>query len=138
MRIGVIREYMDRSLFNEADTESIDATERAIADLQRLGATIVDPGPGGALLQTYIDKYAPSVLNKLFIDRFPEAFPIDESGKPAADHIASLVDMFLRIRRAHRSGVTLRSLGRGAVRRRVAIHDRAVSARSAATPTSRR
>jgi amidase len=95
MRIGVIREYMDRKLFNQADTESIDVTERAIADLRRLGATIVDPGPGGALLQPFIDRYAPSVLNKLFIARFPDAFPVDASGKPAADHITSLVDMFL-------------------------------------------
>jgi Asp-tRNA(Asn)/Glu-tRNA(Gln) amidotransferase A subunit family amidase len=45
IRIGVIREYMDRTLFNDADTESIDATERAIVDLKKLGATIVDPGP---------------------------------------------------------------------------------------------
>jgi amidase len=95
MRIGVIREYMDRKLFNQADTESIDITERAIADLHRLGATIIDPGPGGALLQKFIDKYAPPVLNKLFISRFPKDFPVDASGKPSADHIASLVDMFL-------------------------------------------
>ena len=95
IRIGVIREYMDRKLFNEADTETIDITERAIADLQRLGASIVDPGPGGALLQTFIDKYAPSVLNKLFISRFPEVFPVDEHGQPSTDHIPTLVDMFL-------------------------------------------
>ena len=109
IRIGVIREYMDRKLFNQADTESIDATERAIADLQRLGAAIVDPGPGGALLQKHIDKYAPSVLNKLFINRFPDAFPV-EAGKPSADHIASLVDMFLNPSLTP-GGVTLRSLG---------------------------
>ena len=93
VRIGVVREYMDRSLFNEADEESIVAAERAIADLQKLGATIVDPGPKGALLQKYIDKYAPSVLNSLFIDRFPNAFPVDANGKPTSDHIAKLVDM---------------------------------------------
>jgi amidase len=110
MRIGVIREYMDRKAFNEADTESIDATERAIGDLRALGATIVDPGPGGALLQKYIDRYAPSVLNKLFINRFPEAFPVDTSGKPTADHIASLVDMFLDPSRVP-GGLTLRNLG---------------------------
>jgi amidase len=111
IRIGVIREYMDRTLFNQADTESIDATERAIADLRRLGAVIVDPGSGGALLQKHIDKYAPSVLNKLFINRFPEAFPV-EAGKPTADHIASLVDMFLNPSLTP-GGVTLRSLGAG-------------------------
>ena len=110
MRIGVIREYMDRTLFNEADTESIDATERAIADLQKLGATIVDPGPTGALLQKYFDKYGPSVLNALFIDRFPDAFPVDASGKPTADHIATLVDMYLDPSLAP-DGVNLRSLG---------------------------
>ena len=112
VRIGVLREYMDRSLFNEADEESIAATERAIADLQKLGATVVDPGPHGALLQKHIDKYAPSVLGKLFIDRYPEAFPVDASGKPTADHIAALVEMFLDPSRTPK-GMTLRSIGQG-------------------------
>jgi Asp-tRNA(Asn)/Glu-tRNA(Gln) amidotransferase A subunit family amidase len=112
VRIGVVREYMDRSLFNEADEESIVAAERAIADLQKLGATIVDPGPKGALLQKYIDKYAPSVLNSLFIDRFPNAFPVDANGKPTSDHIAKLVDMYYDPSLTP-SGVTLRSLGQG-------------------------
>ena len=112
VRIGVIREYMDRSLFNEADTESIDATERAIADLQKLGATIVDPGPQGALLQKYIDKYAPSVLNKLFIDRFPNTFPVDSKEQPASDHIATLVDMYLNPSLTP-PGMNLRNIGQG-------------------------
>jgi amidase len=110
IRIGVIREYMNRDLFNEADAESIDATERAIADLKKLGATIVDPGPGGALLQKYIDKYAPAALNKLFIARFPEAFPVDGSGTPSADHIARLVDMSLDPSLTP-SGLNIRSFG---------------------------
>jgi Asp-tRNA(Asn)/Glu-tRNA(Gln) amidotransferase A subunit family amidase len=112
VRIGVIREYMDRKLFSQADTESIDATERAMADLQKLGATIVDPGPGGALLQKYIDKYAPSVLNKLFIDRFPTAFPVDGSGKPTTDHVAALVDMYLNPSLVP-TGLNIRSFGQG-------------------------
>jgi Asp-tRNA(Asn)/Glu-tRNA(Gln) amidotransferase A subunit family amidase len=112
MRIGVLREYMDRTLFNEADIESIEATERAIADLQKLGATIVDPGPTGALLQKHFDKYAPSVLNKLFISRFPEAFPVDSSGKPTADHIPALVDMYLNPTLTP-DGVNLRTVGQG-------------------------
>jgi amidase len=110
MRIGIIREYMDRKLFNKADEESIAATEKAIADLQKLGATIVDPGEGGALLQKYIDKYAPSVMNKLFINRFPASFPVDDAGKPTRDHIASLVDMFIDPSLVP-GGLTLRSLG---------------------------
>jgi amidase len=111
-RIGVIREYMDRKAFNQADEESIQAAERALVDLQKLGATIVDPGEGGALLQPYIDKYAPSALNKLFVSRFPEAFPEDEHGKPSSDHIASLVDMFENPALAPH-GLSLRSMGSG-------------------------
>jgi amidase len=112
VRIGVLREYMDRSLFNQADEESIAAAERAMADLQKLGATIVDPGPNGALLQKYIDKYAPSVLNTLFIERFPNAFPVGADGKPSADHIAALVDMYYDPSLTP-DGMTLRSIGQG-------------------------
>jgi Asp-tRNA(Asn)/Glu-tRNA(Gln) amidotransferase A subunit family amidase len=110
MRIGVIREYMDRKLFNKADEESIAAAEKAIVDLQKLGATIVDPGEGGALLQKYIDKYAPPVMNKLFVNRFPAAFPVDDTGRPTTDHIKSLVDMFENPSLTP-GGLTLRSLG---------------------------
>jgi len=46
LRIGVIREYMARKLFSKADEESIDIVDRAIEDLRKLGATIVDPRPG--------------------------------------------------------------------------------------------
>src|SRR5947208_12736154 len=49
IRIGVIREHMNKKLFNEADVESIDIADRAIDDLRRLGATIIDPGPEGVL-----------------------------------------------------------------------------------------
>ena len=112
MRIGVIREYMDRKLFNQADEESIAAAEKAVADFQKLGATIVDPGEGGALLQRYIDKYAPSVMNKLFINRFPAAFPFDDAGKATSDHILTLVDMFMNPSLVP-GGLTLRNLGGG-------------------------
>ena len=54
VRIGVIREYMSKKLFSKADEESIDIVERAIGDLRKLGATIVDPGPEGALFQSCI------------------------------------------------------------------------------------
>src|SRR5215467_1524053 len=94
MRIGVIREHMDKKAFNEADAESIDLTERAIGDLRRLGATIVDPGPGGALFQSCIDKYAPLYRNRVFTDQHPNLFPADASGKPSTDRISRLVDMF--------------------------------------------
>jgi Asp-tRNA(Asn)/Glu-tRNA(Gln) amidotransferase A subunit family amidase len=110
VRIGVIREYMNKDLFNQADVESIDIAERAIQDLKALGATIVDPGPGGALLQSFIDKYAPSALNKLFISQFPSMFPFDSNGKPSTDHVETLVNMFLNPSTTP-AGLTLRGFG---------------------------
>ena len=94
LRIGVIREHMDKKLFNEADVETIDLAERAISDLRRLGATIVDPGAGGALFQSCIDKYVPLYRNRVFIEQYPNLFPVDSNGKPASDRIPLLVDMF--------------------------------------------
>src|SRR5947209_95061 len=82
MRIGVIREHMDKNAFNEADAAGVDLIERAISDLRRLGATIVDPGPGGALFQSCVDKYAPIYRNRMFIEQFPNVFPVDSSGTP--------------------------------------------------------
>src|SRR5437660_9639540 len=102
MRIGVIREHMDKKLFNEADLESIDLAERAIGDLRRLGATIVDPGPGGALFQSCINKYAPIYRNKVFIEQFPNSF--------SDDKISRLVDMFFDPSLVP-AGPTIRSLG---------------------------
>jgi amidase len=94
MRIGVIREHMDKKLFTESHVETIEIVERGINDLRGLGATIVDPGPGGALLQSCIDKYAPLYRNRAFIEQFASLFPLDANGKPLTDRIAQLVDMF--------------------------------------------
>ena len=110
IRIGVIREHMDKKLFNEADVESIDVAERAVDDLRRLGATIVDPGPGGALFQSCIDRYAPLYRNRMFIEQFPNLFPVDSSGKPASDYISLLVDMFFDSSLVP-AGPTIRSMG---------------------------
>jgi Asp-tRNA(Asn)/Glu-tRNA(Gln) amidotransferase A subunit family amidase len=94
IRIGVIREHMDKKLFNEADVETIDIAEQAIGDLQRLGAAIVDPGAAGALFQSCIDKYVPLYRNREFIEQYPNLFPVDSNGKAASDRISLLVDMF--------------------------------------------
>ena len=47
LRIGVVREYLNRTLLAKADEESVDLVERAIGVLKKLGATVVDPGPEG-------------------------------------------------------------------------------------------
>jgi amidase len=93
-RIGVIREYMDKDLFTVADAETIDIVDRAIRDVRRLGATIVDPGPHGTLFQGCVDKYAPRWQNQQFMPQFPALFPVDATGAPASDNVATLLDMF--------------------------------------------
>jgi amidase len=110
MRIGVIREHMDKSVLNEADGPAIDLTERAILDLRRIGATIVDPGPGGALFQTCIDRYFPLYRNRVFTERYPDRFPVDANGKASADHIAPLVDMYFDPKLVP-PGTTIRNIG---------------------------
>jgi amidase len=109
MRIGVIREHMDKKALNEADFEAIDLTDRAIDDLRRLGATIVDPGAGGALFQGCMDKYAPLYRNRVFTEQYPNLFPADTNGKPSTDRIATLVDMFFDPSRVP-PGVTIRNI----------------------------
>ena len=92
-RIGVVREYMDKSLFTVADEESIDIVDAGIDRLRDLGATIVDPGPHGALFQSCVDRIVPKWQNQQFINQFPSVFPKDAGGAPADDHIATLLDM---------------------------------------------
>src|SRR5205823_10083291 len=87
VRIGVIREYMSKKLFSKADEQSIDIVEHAIDDLRKLGATIVDPGPEGALFQTCISRYAPELLNSAFTSQYRALFPAN------ADQTATLLEM---------------------------------------------
>lgn len=93
VRIGVIREYMSKELFAKADEESIDIVERAIADLRKLGATIVDPGPEGALFQGCISRYAPELLNSAFTRQYRQLFPVNAGGQPTSDQTATLLDL---------------------------------------------
>jgi len=94
VRIGVVREYMNKKLFTVTDEESIDIIDRALVDLKNLGATLVDPGEGGELFQSCLMKYTPAVHNSAFTKQFPDLFPVDAAGKPTADHIPKLVDMY--------------------------------------------
>ena len=112
LRIGVIREYMNKKLFAKADEQSIDLVERALADLRKLGATIVDPGPEGALFQTCLPRYAPELLNGSFARQFPELFPADRAGGPTTDQIATLLDLNADPSRVPER-LSLRTLGGG-------------------------
>jgi Asp-tRNA(Asn)/Glu-tRNA(Gln) amidotransferase A subunit family amidase len=104
VRIGVVREYMDTRRFTEADAETIDIIDRAIAELRRLGATIIDPGPEGALFQECIDRYVPIWRNALFVRQFPEQFA------ESADQVSTLLDMFFDPSRVP-AGPTIRDFG---------------------------
>lgn len=93
IRIGVVREYMNKTLFTKADEQTIDIVSRGVEELRALGATIVDPGAEGDLFSACLRRYAPQDTNALFTRRFPKLFPVDEQGKPTADHTATLLDM---------------------------------------------
>jgi amidase len=109
LRIGVIREYMNKALFSKADEQSIALAERAIDQLRTLGATIVDPGPEGGLFQGCLVKYGPELLNSSFAAQFRQLFPIDTNGRPAGDQLGTLLDM--KVNPAHvPAGFSLRSL----------------------------
>jgi amidase len=110
IRIGVVREYMNKKLFTKADEQTIDIVSRGVEDLRKLGATIVDPGPEGELFTSCLRKYVPQTDNKLFTRKYPELFPVDEHGRPTGDHTAKLLDMKMNPALVP-PDVTLRSFG---------------------------
>jgi Asp-tRNA(Asn)/Glu-tRNA(Gln) amidotransferase A subunit family amidase len=91
LRIGVLREYMRKSLFTPADAQTIDLVSRAAEDLRGLGATLVDPGAEGELFTPCLRRHAPQALNKLFTRKYPELFPVDAQGNPVGDHARTLL-----------------------------------------------
>ena len=110
VRIGVVREFMNKELFTQADAQSIDIVEQGINDLRKLGATLVDPGPGGALFEDCIKRYQPSADSDQLIAQYPKLFPVDSAGKPGADHIPLLVSMSTDLT-LFPDGPTIRDIG---------------------------
>ena len=73
VRIGVVREFMQP--FTKADEDSIRIADQAIADLAKAGATIVDPGTGGALFRNAIARMLPAYDAPMLAAAFKELFP---------------------------------------------------------------
>ena len=88
-----LREYMSRKLFAKADEQSIDLIERAIGDLRKLGATIVDPGPEGELFTAVHRPLCARAAERGVRPSVPQLFPVDAAGQPTGDHIATLLDL---------------------------------------------
>lgn len=109
LRIGVVREYMDVSQFAKADEENIAIVNRAIEELRKLGAEIVEPGPEG-LFTPYVRRYFPLLQNAAFTSKYPDLFPVDGTGKPVGDHLGTLINMSLDPSLVP-EGLTIRTLG---------------------------
>jgi amidase len=73
MRIGVVREFMQP--VSKADEESIRIANRAIADLAKLGAVIIDPGPSGQLFKEAIDQIIPALDAPMLTSTYKDLFP---------------------------------------------------------------
>jgi Asp-tRNA(Asn)/Glu-tRNA(Gln) amidotransferase A subunit family amidase len=112
LRIGVVREYLNRKLLAQADMESVDLIEAAIEVLRKLGATVVDPGPDGALFQRCLAQSAPELLSSVFARQNKQLFPVEASGQPPGDQIGTFVDMRADASRVPAT-VTLRTIGGG-------------------------
>jgi Asp-tRNA(Asn)/Glu-tRNA(Gln) amidotransferase A subunit family amidase len=112
LRIGVVREYLNRTLLARADVESVELVERAVSVVRTLGATVIDPGPEGALFQPCISRSAPELLSSAFTRQYRQLFPASASGQPEGDQITTLVEMRADPSRVP-DALTLRSLGGG-------------------------
>ena len=73
LKIGVIREFMQP--FTKADEDSVRVANEALADLTRLGAVLVDPGPHGQLFKEAIAELVPSLDTIPLVSTFQELFP---------------------------------------------------------------
>jgi amidase len=85
VRIGVVREFMQP--FTKADEEIIGIANQAIEDLKKAGATIVDPGPNGALFKDAIAAMLPGLDAPAITSLYKEAFP---AGTPVVDRLVEM------------------------------------------------
>ena len=71
----------------EADEDSIRITNAAIADLVKLGATVIDPGANGQLFKNAITEIVPALEASVLVSTYKDLFPSGTS------NLASLVKL---------------------------------------------
>jgi Asp-tRNA(Asn)/Glu-tRNA(Gln) amidotransferase A subunit family amidase len=72
VRLGVVREFM--KVHTKADEDSVALAEAALRDLAKAGATLVDPGAGGALFHDALAEILPVLDAPTLAAVFAEAF----------------------------------------------------------------
>jgi len=75
VRLGVVREFMKPH--TKADEDSVAIAEVALRDLAKAGATLVDPGPGGALFQDALAEILPALDAPTLAAVLPQSLPPD-------------------------------------------------------------
>ena len=95
MRIGVVRELMDRKeLEGDASGQTIDLVNKAVEDLRGHWAPTSSIRVKAVRYSGQcVRKYAPKLGNKIFTKKYADAFPLDKAGKPKGDHVATLIDL---------------------------------------------
>lgn len=76
-RIGVVRELMQP--FAKADEDSVRIANQAVADLAKMGAVIIDPGPNGQLFKDAIGELVLPLHTPALVSTFKELFPKPDS-----------------------------------------------------------
>src|SRR5450631_198158 len=100
VRLGVVREFM--KVHTKADEDGVAIAEAALGDLAKAGATLVDPGPEGALFQDALAEILPSLdagtLATVFAEAFPPGTDLVETSVAIAGRAAKLpADLTLRV-----------------------------------------
>jgi len=103
MRIGVVREFMQ--VFTKADADSVRIGEQAIADLTKAGATVIDPGPKGALFANAISEIVPALdaptlveLSKQTAAQNPTIRLLADREPPTSGEVLFAMDRYLNTR----------------------------------------
>jgi len=87
-----MREYMDKRRFSIIDHENLEIVDRAIAQLEALGATIVEPkAEDNGLLTPYLQRHYPALMNAAYAEKegadlFPEGMDMISQLLTLAEH----------------------------------------------------